>query len=77
MNDAGGDLQHRRERMDAFLDFVGADAHDPRRSQEALYKARTFGPPGREVKVSSAASTDPLLFSQQSILHCKVPADKV
>lgn len=51
VNDAGCELDRHRERMDALLDFIGAEQDDPRRKQNALYTSHIYGPPGRQVKV--------------------------
>jgi alkaline phosphatase D len=51
VNDVGSELGEHRERMDAFLDFIGASAADPRRTQEAIYSSHVYGPPHKQVKV--------------------------
>jgi hypothetical protein len=51
VNDVGSELGEHRERMDAFLDFIGASATDPRRTQEAIYSSHVYGPPHKQVKV--------------------------
>jgi hypothetical protein len=50
VNDVGSELGEHRERMDAFLDFIGASATDPRRTQEAIYSSHVYGPPHKQVK---------------------------
>jgi alkaline phosphatase D len=51
VNDVGSELGEHRERMDAFLDFIGASATDPRRTQEAIYSSHVYGPAHKQVKV--------------------------
>jgi len=50
-NDAGREYPMRRESQGALLDFLGEPADSPRRAQEGVYGARTFGEAPRQVKV--------------------------
>jgi alkaline phosphatase D len=50
-NDAGGDFPFKRESQQLCLDFLGVPKDSPRRTQEGVYHAETFGPPGRRVQV--------------------------
>ncbi|HXD87378.1 MAG TPA: alkaline phosphatase D family protein [Urbifossiella sp.] len=50
-NDAGGDFPLKDQSQKLFLDFFGAGANDPRRTQKGVYAATIFGPPGRRVQV--------------------------
>ncbi|KAG5183484.1 hypothetical protein JKP88DRAFT_316824 [Tribonema minus] len=64
VNDAGGELSEHRQRMDEFLNFIGASKGDPRRQQNAIYSSHVLGPAGREVKVillDTRTQRDPFL----------------
>ncbi|QDU22783.1 alkaline phosphatase D family protein [Urbifossiella limnaea] len=50
-NDAGGDFALKDASQKLFLDFFGAAANDPRRTQKGVYTAAVFGPPGKRVQV--------------------------
>jgi len=50
-NDAGADFPIKMESQKLFLDFFGAAANDPRRSQEGVYTSSIVGPPGQRVQV--------------------------
>jgi len=50
-NDAGADFPLKDESQKLFLDFFGAAANDPRRTQKGVYSAGIFGPPGKRVQV--------------------------
>ncbi len=50
-NDAGADYPKRRESQQLFQDFFGIPKDSPRRQQEGVYHAETFGPPGKRVQV--------------------------
>eukprot|EP00953_Heterococcus_sp_UTEX-ZZ885_P014207 8076-Heterococcus_DN1.PRE.1 len=50
---SSSELGEHRERMDAFLDFIGASATDPRRTQEAIYSSHVYGPAHKQVKAIS------------------------
>ncbi len=39
------------ERRDNYLDFLGADPSDPRRSQSSLHFTLSFGSPPSQVKI--------------------------
>lgn len=51
LNDAGAGYPHKKEAQQAFLDFAGVPADSPRRRQEGVYHAQTFGPPDKSVQV--------------------------
>ena len=50
-NDAGAAYPKRRESQQVFLDFFGVPKEDPRRTQEGVYSAHLFGPPGKRVQL--------------------------
>ncbi|MEZ5300438.1 MAG: alkaline phosphatase D family protein [Verrucomicrobiales bacterium] len=50
-NDAGADYAMRKESQQVFLDWLGEPADSPRRKQEGVYAAQTFGPEGKRVQV--------------------------
>lgn len=50
-NDSGAEHAQKQESQQAFLDFFGVPATDPRRKQAGVYHAQVFGPPGKEVQV--------------------------
>jgi len=50
-NDAGAEYAKKREAQQVFLDFFEAPRNDPRRTQEGIYSAQVFGPPGKRVQV--------------------------
>jgi alkaline phosphatase D len=50
-NDAGAEFPLKVESQKVFLDFFGAAATDPRRSQQGVYSASIIGPPGKRVQV--------------------------
>jgi alkaline phosphatase D len=50
-NDAGDEYPKKRESQQVFLDFFGVAHDSPRRAQEGVYHAETFGPPGKQVQV--------------------------
>ncbi|WP_298934144.1 alkaline phosphatase D family protein [uncultured Ramlibacter sp.] len=49
--DGGASFAFRQEAREEFLAFWQVQSQDPRRSQEGLYHAQTFGPPGQRVQV--------------------------
>lgn len=51
VNDAGGDMPFKAESKEEFLKFWDVPADDPRRQQEGIYYAETFGAPGQRVQV--------------------------
>lgn len=51
INNGGADYPHKVSSQQSFLDFMLAEADDPRRSHEGIYTSYTFGPKGREVKI--------------------------
>ncbi|MBI3864164.1 MAG: alkaline phosphatase family protein [Planctomycetia bacterium] len=50
-NDAGAEYPKKRESQQVFLDFFGVPKDDPRRTQEGVYSARVYGPPGKRVQL--------------------------
>ncbi len=50
-DDAGAEFTMRRESQQVFLDFVGADSNDPRRTRDGVYSAKVYGPVGKRVQV--------------------------
>ena len=51
LNDGGKEFSMRKESAKLFWDFVGEPADSPRRQQEGVYSAHTYGPEGKQVKV--------------------------
>ena len=50
-DDAGAEFTMRRESQQVFLDFLGVEKSDPRRTQEGVYWSKIFGPSGKRVQV--------------------------
>ncbi|MBC5992702.1 alkaline phosphatase D family protein [Pontibacter cellulosilyticus] len=50
-NDAGKEYKMKEESAQLFWDFIGEPANSPRRRQEGVYSAHTYGPAGKQVKV--------------------------
>ncbi len=50
-NDGGADFPLKVESQKLFLDFFEAPANDPRRTQNGVYSASIFGPPGKRLQV--------------------------
>jgi len=50
-DDAGAEFAMRRESQQVFLDFLGADEKDPRRTREGVYSSQVYGPEGKRVQV--------------------------
>jgi alkaline phosphatase D len=50
-NDAGAEYPKKKESQQVFLDFFEVPKNDPRRRQEGVYHARTFGPEGKRVQI--------------------------
>lgn len=50
-NDAGKEYEMKEESAKLFWDFIGEPANSPRRKQEGVYSAHTYGPKGKKVKV--------------------------
>jgi alkaline phosphatase D len=50
-NDVGVEYPHKAESQRIFLDFFGVPRESPRRTQEGIYHAATFGPEGKRVQV--------------------------
>ena len=51
LNDGGAGFPHKLASKQAFMDFWGLDATDPRRTREGIYHAQVFGEPGQRVQV--------------------------
>jgi alkaline phosphatase D len=51
VNDGGADYPKRVESQQVFLDFFGEPKDSPRRKQEGVYAAATYGPPGKQVQI--------------------------
>lgn len=51
MNDAGAAYPMRRESQAEFFNWLDEPTDSPRRQQEGVYYAQTFGPAGRRVQV--------------------------
>ncbi|GAQ83664.1 alkaline phosphatase D [Klebsormidium nitens] len=51
LNDAGKEFEGKADSMRLMLDFIGEPKDSPRRKQDGVYAAYTYGPPGRRVKV--------------------------
>lgn len=51
VNDGGADFPKKKETQQLFLDFFGVPKDSPRRTQEGVYSAAVFGPPGKRVQV--------------------------
>ena len=50
-DDSGAEFAMRRESQQVFLDFLGVEKHDPRRTQEGVYWSKVYGPAGKRVQV--------------------------
>ena len=50
-NDAGKEYEMKEESAQLFWDFIGEPADSPRRRQEGVYSAHTYGPADKQVKV--------------------------
>jgi alkaline phosphatase D len=50
INNAGIENPIKKESQRLFLDFIGEPANSPRRTQEGIYTAYTFGKEGQKVK---------------------------
>lgn len=51
LNDGGADYPHKREAQTEFWNWLDEPADSPRRRQEGVYRAQTFGPEGKRVQV--------------------------
>lgn len=51
VSDGGAENAHKRQSQELLLNFLDEPLDSPRRAQEGVYAAYTFGPPGRQVKV--------------------------
>ncbi len=50
-NDGGADYPHKREAQAEFWNWLDEPADSPRRRQEGVYHAQSFGPAGKRVQV--------------------------
>lgn len=50
-NDGGGSYPHKKEAQVEFWNWLDEPASSPRRQQEGVYQAQTFGPSGKRVQV--------------------------
>ena len=50
-DDAGAEFTMRRESQQVFLDFLGVEKNDSRRTQEGIYWSKVYGPDGKRVQV--------------------------
>ena len=50
-DDSGAEFTMRRESQQVFLDFLGVEKNDPRRTQEGVYWSKIYGPSGKRVQV--------------------------
>jgi alkaline phosphatase D len=67
-NDAGVEYPKKRETQKLFLDFFDEPLDSPRRKQEGVYDALTFGPEGRRVQIlllDTRYFRDPLIKKKQ------------
>jgi alkaline phosphatase D len=51
INDGGGDYPKKKESQQLFLEWLKVPADSPRRKQEGVYHAQTFGPEGKRCQV--------------------------
>ncbi|MGP1993364.1 alkaline phosphatase D family protein [Zobellia laminariae] len=51
LNDGGVDFDKKKESQQEFLDFMGVDRDDPRRTQEGVYAAHTYNTPKGSIKI--------------------------
>ncbi|MGV3723853.1 MAG: alkaline phosphatase D family protein [Actinomycetota bacterium] len=51
LNDGGVEFAQKRESQQLFLDFFGVPNSSPRRQQEGVYHAETYGPAGRRTQL--------------------------
>ncbi|MBB6609899.1 alkaline phosphatase family protein [Pontibacter sp. Tf4] len=51
LNDGGKEFKMREQSQQLFWDFIGEPAESPRRKQQGVYSAHTYGPAGKQVKV--------------------------
>ncbi|MFD2246422.1 alkaline phosphatase D family protein [Pontibacter ruber] len=64
-NDAGKEYRMKQKSADLFWNFVGEPANSPRRKQQGVYSAHTYGPKDRQVKVIMLDSR----FNRDSLLR--------
>lgn len=50
-NDGGADYPHKTEAQAEFWNWLDEPADSPRRRQQGVYHAQSFGPPGKRVQV--------------------------
>ncbi|MUH35844.1 alkaline phosphatase family protein [Zobellia amurskyensis] len=51
LNDGGVEFDKKEESQQEFLDFMGVDPNDPRRTQEGVYSSHTYNTPNGSIKV--------------------------
>lgn len=51
LNDGGKEFKMREQSQQLFWDFIGEPTDSPRRRQQGVYSAHTYGPAGKQVKV--------------------------
>jgi alkaline phosphatase D len=51
LNDGGKEYSMKQESAQLFWDFIGEPENSPRRQQQGVYNAHTYGPKGKQVKV--------------------------
>lgn len=51
LNDGGADYPMRQQAQTEFWNWLGEPANSPKRKQEGVYQARTFGPEGKRTQV--------------------------
>ncbi|WP_289039787.1 alkaline phosphatase D family protein [uncultured Zobellia sp.] len=51
LNDGGVEFEKKKESQQEFLNFLGVDQNDPRRTQEGVYTAHTYNTPKGSIKV--------------------------
>jgi len=49
-DDSGAEFKMKRESQQVFLDFLGVDQNDPRRTREGIYWSKVYGPVGKRVQ---------------------------
>ncbi len=50
-DDSGAEFTMRRESQQVFLDFLGVEKTDPRRTQEGVYWSKVYGPEGQRIQM--------------------------
>jgi alkaline phosphatase D len=52
LNDAGKELEGKQTSQKLMLDFLDEPLDSPRRRQEGVYTSYTYGPAGKQIKVT-------------------------